>query len=408
MVGLLGFTAVAELAGWLSTTDEGQRGAAAAAVVMIAAVAATIAMPWHRWSADLQALVPLALIMAVVLLDYVGDLYYIVAVPVLWLALFHTRRVLLTGVALAAVAIFLPRLLAPEIYRLVPLAEVALVFTVIIVAGLGMHELVGHVREAAVTMGVALEREREAAERLRQLDQARNDFVAAVSHDLRTPLTSIIGNTEILLDDGAGAITAPQRQLIGAVERNAFRLNSLIGDLLLLARIESGTFRMNARPVAITDIIDGTLEALAANITDDIRLAINRPEEQVLVESDPAQLERVTTNLVGNALKFTPPGGRVTVTVTADAELVRVSVSDTGIGIPAEELDRVFDRFFRSSRSQQRIRPGTGLGLTIAKSIVEHHHGTIRADLNPAAGTTFTFTLPRLPSTAETPQRENA
>jgi signal transduction histidine kinase len=409
MIGLLGFTAVAELSGWLGEKPDGQRGAAVAAVVVIAAVAATAALPWHRWPEGWQALVPLSLIGAVVLLDYVGDLYYIVTVPVLWLALFHTRRLLVVGIAVAAVAVFLPRALAPEVYQLVPLAEVILVFTVIMVAGLGMHELVGHVREAAVTMGVALEREREASERLRQLDQTKNDFVATVSHDLRTPLTSIVGNTEILLDGSAGDLTAPQRRLIGAIERNANRLNVLIGDLLLLSRIESGTLRMNARPVAITDIIDGTLEALAVNITDDIQLDIHRPDERVLVDSDPAQLERVTTNLISNALKFTPPGGRVTVTVTADAEQVQVSVSDTGIGIPAEELGQVFDRFFRSSRSQQQARPGTGLGLTIAKSIVESHQGTIRADLNPLGGTIFTFTLPRRRAgAADSAQKENA
>jgi signal transduction histidine kinase len=408
MIGLLGFTAVAELSGWLGMKPEGQRGAAVAAVLVIAAVAAATALPWHRWPEDWQALVPLALVGAVVLLDYVGDLYYIVAVPVLWLALFHTRRVLVTGIAVAAVAIFLPRALAPDVYQLVPLAEVILVFTVIVVAGLGMHELVRHVREAAVTMGVALEREREASERLRQLDQTKNDFVATVSHDLRTPLTSIVGNTEMLLDGSAGDLTARQRRLVGAIERNANRLDVLIGDLLLLSRIESGTLRMNARPVAITDIIDGTLEALAANITSDIQLDVHRPDERVLVDSDPAQLERVTTNLLSNALKFTPPGGRVTVTVTADAGQVQVSVSDTGIGIPAEELGQVFDRFFRSSRSQRQARPGTGLGLTIAKSIVESHHGTIRADLNPHCGTIFTITLPRSASAADSPQRETA
>jgi signal transduction histidine kinase len=407
MIGLLGFTAVAELAGWLDTSEENQRGAAAAALLVIAAVASTIALPWHKWSEDWQALVPLGLVGAVVLLDYAGDLYYIVAVPILWLALFHNRRVLVMGVALAAVAVFLPRVLVPDVYLLVPLAEVVLVYTVIVVAALGMHELVGHVRQATVTMGVALEREREAAARLRQLDQTKDDFVATVSHDLRTPLTSIVGNTEILLDGEAGALTAPQRRLIGAVGRNARRLDTLIGDLLLVSQIESGTLRMNARPVAIADIIGGALEALAANITNDIQLDVNGPDERVLVESDPSQLERVTTNLISNALKFTPPGGRVTVATTADAEQVRISVSDTGIGIPAEELGQVFDRFFRSSRSVQKGRPGTGLGLTIAKSIVEHHHGTIRADLNPAGGTIFTITLPRVASAAD-PQKEHA
>jgi hypothetical protein len=255
-------------------------------------------------------------------------------------------------------------------------------------------------RAAADAMAAALERERLAAARLRELDQVKNDFVATVSHDLRTPLTSIIGNTELLLDGDAGPLGSVQRRLLDAVDRNCRRLDTLVGDLLLLSRIESGTLHVQCQPVVVREVVDGAIEALAAKLTSDVELSVDMPAGPVLVNGDPHQLERVVTNLVGNALKFTPAGGRVAVTVSAGPDQVRLQIADTGIGIPAEELPQVFDRFFRSSRSQQQESPGTGLGLTIAKSIVDLHHGVIRAAANPGGGTVITITLPRLAGAA--------
>jgi hypothetical protein len=256
-------------------------------------------------------------------------------------------------------------------------------------------------RAAEAATLAALEREKQAAERLRDLDRSKSDFVATVSHDLRTPLTSIIGNTELLLDGDAGEIPPLQQKLIATVDRNARRLDTLVGDLLLLSRVESGTMRLDLRPVAIREVIDGALEALAAKLSDDIALEVEAPAEPVLVQGDLDQLERVTTNLVGNALKFTPPGGRVEICVAPDPEQVRLQIRDTGMGIPEDELPYVFDRFYRSSRSQKKGSPGTGLGLTIVKSIVDLHHGTIEAAANPGGGTVFTITLPRLAAMAD-------
>jgi PAS domain S-box-containing protein len=250
-------------------------------------------------------------------------------------------------------------------------------------------------RAADAAMREALEREREAADRLRQLDQVRNEFVATVSHDLRTPLTSIVGGTEVLLD-AADDFPPPHRRMLESIDRNARRLHSLVADLLLLSRIESGKLRIHPQPVALGEIIDSALAALADWQSTGVRLDVDLPDRPVLVQGDPEQLERVVANLVSNALKFTPPGGQVWVRLAAGEREARVTVSDTGLGIPAEELPRVFDRFFRSSRSQDRDRPGTGLGLTIAKSIMERHGGTVEAAANPERGTTFTMTLPRL------------
>jgi hypothetical protein len=263
-------------------------------------------------------------------------------------------------------------------------------------------------REATAATEQALARERAAADRLRELDQVKSDFVATVSHDLRTPLTSIVGNTELILDGDAGELAPMQRRLLETVDRNARRLDALVGDLLLLSRIESGTLRLHKRDVSVKEVVDGALEALTAQRAADVQLDVSVPAGPVLIRGDPDQLERVTTNLVGNALKFTPPGGRVEIGISCDPTHVELRISDTGIGIPADELPHIFDRFFRSSRSQAKQRPGTGLGLTIAKSIVEQHSGTIQASANPSGGTTFVITLPRLVTAADPSEREPA
>jgi hypothetical protein len=263
-------------------------------------------------------------------------------------------------------------------------------------------------REAAAATEAALRREREATERLRELDTVKNDFVAMVSHDLRTPLTSIVGNIELVLDGDAGTVSTPQRRLLEAVSRNGRRLQNLIGDLLMLSRIESGTLRINTRSVPLAEVVDGALEAVSAQKAADVTLATQLPEEPVLLEADPSQLERVLTNLIGNALKFTPPGGRVAVEVTARPERVELRISDTGVGIPADELPHIFDRFFRTSRSQSMDRTSTGLGLTIAKSIVERHRGSIWAESTPGAGSTFFIDLPRVPAVTGAVERERS
>lgn len=260
-------------------------------------------------------------------------------------------------------------------------------------------------RESARAQAEALAMAEAAADQLRELDTAKSDFVATASHELRTPLTSIVGNTEVLLEEGE-ALDGPQKRLLEAVHRNARRLERLISDLLMLSRIESGALSMSPREVAVGQVVEGALEALAGQQVGDVELTVHAPAEPVFVFGDLTLLERVMINLVGNALKFTPPGGQVEVTVRTDPGQVRLLVTDTGIGIPPEELPHVFDRFFRSSRSQDQHRPGTGLGLSIAKSIVEEHGGTIEARANPTGGTTFEIILPALRSEERQPRAE--
>ncbi|MEV4132488.1 ATP-binding protein [Dactylosporangium sp. NPDC049742] len=250
-------------------------------------------------------------------------------------------------------------------------------------------------RRTVEAMRHALDRERAAAARLRELDKVRADLVATVSHELRTPLTSILGNVEVIVDGDAGPVQRPQARLLAAVERNARRLLALIEDLLMLSRIEAGQVKINAGPVHLRAVVSGALEALqAVRGQRDVHLDIDLPDPPVVVHGDRDQLERVVINLLDNALKFTPPGGSARLTADLDGAQVRLTIADTGIGIPPAELDQIFDRFFRSSRSQELQSQGTGLGLAITKSIVERHGGHIWAAPALDQGTIVTCLLP--------------
>ncbi|MFB9442628.1 PAS domain S-box protein [Dactylosporangium vinaceum] len=250
-------------------------------------------------------------------------------------------------------------------------------------------------RRTVEAMRHALDREREATARLRELDKVRADLVATVSHELRTPLTSILGNVEVIVDGDAGPVAAAQARLLAAVERNARRLLALIEDLLMLSRIEAGAVKINARPVQIATVVSGALEALeTVRGRRDVELEVDLPSDPLVVFGDRDQLERVVINLLDNALKFTPAGGSARLSADGDGEQVRLTVSDTGMGIPENEIDQIFEQFFRSSRSQEHQSQGTGLGLAITKTIVERHGGRIWATPATGQGTVVTCLLP--------------
>ncbi|GAA2356773.1 PAS domain-containing sensor histidine kinase [Dactylosporangium salmoneum] len=254
-------------------------------------------------------------------------------------------------------------------------------------------------RRTVEAMRHALQRERDAADRLRELDKVRADLVATVSHELRTPLTSILGNVEVIVDGDAGEVAPPQARLLGAVERNARRLLALIEDLLMLSRIEAGAVKINASPVQLRAVVAGALEALqAVRGQREVRLDVDLPEEPLVVHGDRDQLERVIINLLDNALKFTPSGGSARLSAGLDGEQVRLTVADTGMGIPEDEIEQIFEQFFRSSRSHERQSQGTGLGLAITKSIVERHGGRIWAAPAAGRGTVVTCLLPHRPN----------
>jgi signal transduction histidine kinase len=229
----------------------------------------------------------------------------------------------------------------------------------------------------------------------RELDRMRDAFVATVSHELRTPLTSISGFLEMMQDEEEG-LGADGRQYLGVIRRSAARLQALVEDLLLVAQIEAKRIELTLGPVDIAGLARRAVE-LAQPAATERGVAVDVvADHPPAIVADGARLTQVLDNLISNAVKFTQEGGRVTVRVDrdGDGEGVRLSVADTGIGIPADEQGQVFSRFFRASTATRQAIPGTGLGLAISRALVEQHGGTISLESKEGAGTNVTVSLP--------------
>jgi two-component system, OmpR family, phosphate regulon sensor histidine kinase PhoR len=230
---------------------------------------------------------------------------------------------------------------------------------------------------------------------LKALDEAKSDFFATVSHELRAPLTSIEGYIEMLSDEEAGPITPMQRKMLETADRSTFRLRSLIDDVFTLAKLESGAFAMVTQPVNIAELISGAIDAVRPSVeTGKLALASTISDSSLVVDGDIGQLDRVLINLLSNAVKYTPAGGHIEVTAEAENGSALVRVSDTGIGIPEADQTKLFDRFYRASNAKKGSIPGTGLGLAIVRSIVTRHGGEISLASTETEGTTVTVRLP--------------
>jgi signal transduction histidine kinase len=231
---------------------------------------------------------------------------------------------------------------------------------------------------------------------LREIDRTKSDFLSTISHELRTPLTSIAGYVEMMRDGEAGEVAPMQHQMLDVVARNTRRLRDLIEDVLILSRVESGTLRTEKLPVALRGVIDHAVTALRPQaLQADVRLDVIPASSPGMVLGDAAQLEQVLLNLIGNAIKFTPGGGRVTVSLETTGDDLVLRVEDTGIGIPSAEVDDLFQRFFRASNAKAQQITGTGLGLAIVARIVGAHDGRVEVDSHERRGTSFTVVLPR-------------
>jgi PAS domain S-box-containing protein len=251
--------------------------------------------------------------------------------------------------------------------------------------------------EAEGRLVEALETERQAVERLREVDRVKDAFVSSVSHELRTPITSILGYTEMLEDGAYGQLGEDQLDAVRRVGTNSSRLLSLIDDLLTLSRIQDGGLGMVDRVVDLRKVIAAACAVVAPSLERrDLELDIQVPDEPTPFLGDRDMLERVVINLVGNAVKFTPEGGHIAVRLVVGPEHLVIEVSDTGIGIPRQEQEQLFTRFFRSSLAQEHAIPGSGLGLSIAHAIVEQHGGSMEVESEPGTGTTFRVLLPVL------------
>ncbi len=243
-------------------------------------------------------------------------------------------------------------------------------------------------------------------ERLLELDRLKDEFVALVSHELRTPLTSIRGYLELVLDGEAGEVTDEQRQFLGVVERNANRLLDLVGDLLFLAQIEAGKLSLEVGAVDLAALAAESVET-ARPLAEDKEITLTLATSPLpLLAGDRARLAQLLDNLVSNAVKFTPEGGRVDVRASSSRGNAILEVRDTGMGIPAEEQEHVFERFFRTSRATEQAIQGTGLGLAISKAIVHAHGGRITLASSEGEGAAFRVTIPIRSVQAPAPAQE--
>jgi signal transduction histidine kinase len=242
-------------------------------------------------------------------------------------------------------------------------------------------------------MAEALERNWEAAQ---EADRVKEEFFALVSHELRTPLSSIVGYVELLLEETEdGTLTDAERQrFLEIVDRNAHRLQRLVGDLLFVARLEAGKLELQLADIDLSQAARDSIEA-ARRQAD--RAGIELRSEiaaGLAMHGDGDRLGQVMDNLLSNALKFTHDGGEVGLRLAALDGNARLEVWDTGIGIPAAEQPRLFERFFRASTATDAAVPGVGLGLSITRAIVESHGGQLSFTSQEGRGTTFRIQLP--------------
>lgn len=238
------------------------------------------------------------------------------------------------------------------------------------------------------------DRERRLSGRLEALETAKTDFMSTVSHELRTPLTSISGYVELLMDAGPGSLAPAQLRMLEVIGRNAVRLRELVEDMLTLANIESGDFRTESEPVDLAEVIERTVAAVGP-AADKASVGVHADVRGPLpLNGDAVQLDRVVTNLLTNAVKFTLAEGTVSVHAEHRGDELVLTVADTGMGIPADEQQALFTRFFRATNAIHKAVPGTGLGLAIVRTIVDQHGGSIEIASTENVGTTATVRLP--------------
>lgn len=234
----------------------------------------------------------------------------------------------------------------------------------------------------------------EQNESLRQLDTLKTELVATVSHELRTPLTSIVSFSELLSDPEAGPLNVMQTTFVDTIQRNADRLIRLVDDLLLLARLESQNLQLDVAQSDLAVLARQVVASQAPRAAEaGIEVELDSPETAPAAV-DPARIEQLLNNLVSNAVKFGANGGSVTVTIAPRDDGWDIAVSDTGIGIPSDELEQLFQRFFRASNARSKMISGTGLGLAICNAIARLHGGSMSVSSIENEGSTFTTWLP--------------
>jgi signal transduction histidine kinase len=241
---------------------------------------------------------------------------------------------------------------------------------------------------------------------LTRANQSKSEFVSFVAHELKTPMTSIKGYTELILSGVTGNMNDQQQTFLGIVRSNVERMITLVSDLNDVTKLQTNNLQMEFSAIDFRNVITETLRPLHKQIEDKHqKLVTDLPKQMPHIHADQNRLIQVLTNLISNAYKYTPPEGTITIKAEVmervlDAKgrdlgkFLQVSVRDTGIGMSQEDLAKLFTPYFRSANPQAREQPGTGLGLTITQGIVQRHGGKIWVESVPGGGTTFFFTVP--------------
>ncbi len=239
---------------------------------------------------------------------------------------------------------------------------------------------------------------------LKELDKMKSEFIAMVTHELRAPIAAVEQQLTVILNKMAGEVTAKQEHLLTRAKERTKGLLNLIKDLLDLSKIEAGKMVQYKEPLSLQEVIQRVVELMKAEAeTKKIDLQFSTPPEIPLIQADRNSMEGIFTNLISNAIKYTPEGGKVWITLGEEGGFVKATVSDTGIGIKKEDLPRIFDKFYRVRTTETRQIVGTGLGLSIVKSIVDAHLGSISVESEEGGGTTFNVLFPKesIPSTCK-------
>ncbi len=231
----------------------------------------------------------------------------------------------------------------------------------------------------------------EANRKLRQLDELKSEFVSMASHELRTPLTAIRGFSDTLLDESVEIDTYERRTALQIMRSEALRLSTLLNELLDLSRIEKGALETHFTNVNLGRLIYDTIHSLKLSRAPRLNIDTEQP---IVVNGDPNRLKQVLINVLDNAVRHTPETGTISVIVAPDRHRVRVTIRNTGVCIPPDELPKIFDKFYRCKEERSVQSAGSGLGLSIAKEIIDKHRGSIWAESAPETGTSVSFTLP--------------
>ncbi|MBI1386829.1 MAG: hypothetical protein GC154_00085 [bacterium] len=309
------------------------------------------------------------------------------------------------GAALAAYSLFYESGVAVTVFAVAALLECLRVFMIALlnypstVRNLETltQELEKRVQDRTTELKAANSELQRANTKLLELDKLKSAFVSQASHDLRTPLTAIKGSLDNLMIGVAGPLNEKQTRILERAQRSVDRLTFLINDILDLNRIESGREKLQKTDVSLTTMVKGLIqEHKPAADQKSIALDAELNGDEVHAWADPHKMERVIGELIGNAIKYTPEQGRVTVRLSLQDGAPCVMVSDTGVGMSEEESKKIWERFYRTANSQHMAK-GSGLGLSIAKELVEMHGGSIRATSEAGRGSTFKITLPPSP-----------